>query len=65
MSSENCGNCKFLKPDKNNIGQGFCRIKLPNALPWVRGGFTQMFENDWCGEWKAKKEEAIRYAHEK
>ena len=63
MTDQGCGNCKYWDPcaTPGPLRSGECRRYPPNVPvkgEWVDGArlMTQpmTYDEEWCGEWKAK-----------
>ena len=65
--SQNCGNCCYYQEKEK--GMGLCRRNPPSIIETkdpshyvivsgqYRGNWPLIGQNDWCGEWKEKKQE--------
>lgn len=52
---ENCGNCRFYKPEPMQRGQGACHAGPPSPLVLgntLIGAFAPTTPREWCGAHK-------------
>jgi hypothetical protein len=62
-SKQNCGNCKFSRPDIDGEDDTImCHRYPPTLTPFLEECNKQAFhtstqKTDWCGEWKGVKKD--------